>query len=416
MTSHTEETDNAQPGSDGTPVEPVQGPQAPVSEEKSAESGTQDASEESPAAPPAQESSEKPAKEKKARSPRGPRKKKASGKKAEEQAAPASAEGSAGQSAELPPPPEENLTPEEFAKRQDERKADLMRRFEVCKQDVTVMRQKLNDITKDREGMFSEKDGVSNEIGSMIRQIRELKRERDEFTKQVRLKKDERGKLNKVVRDKIQEVKEKRDTQIALMKTHGIDDTKRDPEALLKQIERLEFRIETEAMPFQQEKKVMETIKQLRKEFDEVKVVAGVMADVRVLSKDINTLKRQSDSVHHEIQDLAAKSQAKHEEMLKISVQIDALKENEKGVFDQFNEFKQQYNEQNARLKAKLDEMNRIKHELAEIDSSLRQQKQEELEQEMAVKQEEVEDKIKRGKKLTTADLLIFQKASKDDE
>ena len=412
MTSHTEETDNAQPGSDGTSEEPVQEPQAPAAEENSAESGTQDTSEETPAAGSGHESSEKPAKEKKARSPRAPRKKKASGKKAEEQAAPAGAE----QPAEIPPPPDENLPPEEFAKRQEERKADLMRRFEVCKQDVTVMRQKLNDITKDREGMFSEKDGVSNEIGSMIRQIRELKRERDEFTKQVRLKKDERGKLNKVVRDKIQEVKEKRDTQLALMKTHGIDDTKRDPEALLKQIERLDFRIETEAMPFQQEKKVMETIKQLRKEFDEVKVVAGVMTDVRVLSKDINTLKRQSDSVHHEIQDLAAKSQGKHEEMLKISAQIDALKENEKGVFDQFNEFKKLYNEQNAKLKAKLDEMNHIKHELSEIDSSLRQQKQEEMEQEMAVKQEEVEDKIKRGKKLTTADLLIFQKATKDEE
>lgn len=335
--------------------------------------------------------------------------KKAPAKKAEKQAKVKKAQ-KAGKKAGVEGKPEEELSPEEFKKEQDKRKTQLLKRFEVCKQDISVMRQKLNEITKLREGVFSEKDGVTSEIGSMIKRIRELKHERDDFTRQVRAKKAERSRLNKLVREKIQEVKNKRSEQDEVMKSHGIKDLKRSPDAILKQIEKMEFRIETEAMPFNQEKKLMDQIRQHRKEYEELSVVSRVLKDVHTLSKEINTLKRESDTVHRDIQHLATKSQERHEELLKISGDIDKLKDGEKDIFDKFADYKQQYNEQNMKLRAKLNEMTAVKQELAQIESSLRQQKQEELKQEMQEKQDEVEDKIKRGKKLTTADLLIFQK------
>lgn len=355
---------------------------------------------------PQEEENSKPVKERAKKSP-----KKVPAKKAEKQAKAKKAKKNA-EGGEKPEEavPEEELSPEEFKKEQDKRKTQLLKRFEVCKQDIIVMRQKLNEINKLREGVFSEKDGMTSEIGSMIKRIRELKHERDDFTGQVRAKKAERSRLNKLVREKIQEIKNKRMEQDELMKSHGIQDLKRSPEALLKQIEKMEFSIETEAMPFAQEKKLMDQIKLRRKEYKELSVVSKVMTDVHSLSKEINTLKRESDTVHRDIQDLATKSQERHEELLKISGDIDKIKDGEKGIFDQFADYKKQYNEQNAKLRAKLNEMTEVKQELAQIESSLRQQKQEEFKQEMQVKQDEVEDKIKRGKKLTTADLLIFQK------
>lgn len=355
---------------------------------------------------PQEEENSKPVKERAKKSP-----KKVPAKKAEKQAKAKKAKKNA-EGGEKPEEavPEEELSPEEFKKEQDKRKTQLLKRFEVCKQDIIVMRQKLNEINKLREGVFSEKDGMTSEIGSMIKRIRELKHERDDFTGQVRAKKAERSRLNKLVREKIQEIKNKRMEQDELMKSHGIQDLKRSPEALLKQIEKMEFSIETEAMPFAQEKKLMDQIKLRRKEYKELSVVSKVMMNVHSLSKEINTLKRESDTVHRDIQDLATKSQERHEELLKISGDIDKIKDGEKGIFDQFADYKKQYNEQNAKLRAKLNEMTEVKQELAQIESSLRQQKQEEFKQEMQVKQDEVEDKIKRGKKLTTADLLIFQK------
>lgn len=355
---------------------------------------------------PQEEENSKPVKEKSKKIP-----KKAPAKKAEKQAKAKKAKKKAEEGGNPEEAvPEEELSPEEFKKEQDKRKTQLLKRFEVCKQDIIVMRQKLNEINKLREGVFSEKDGMTSEIGSMIKRIRELKHERDDFTGQVRAKKAERSRLNKLVREKIQEIKNKRMEQDELMKSHGIQDLKRSPEALLKQIEKMEFSIETEAMPFAQEKKLMDQIKLRRKEYKELSVVSKVMMDVHSLSKEINTLKRESDTVHRDIQDLATKSQERHEELLKISGDIDKIKDSEKGIFDQFADYKKQYNEQNAKLRAKLNEMTEVKQELAQIESSLRQQKQEEFKQEMQVKQDEVEDKIKRGKKLTTADLLIFQK------
>ncbi|MBS3164301.1 hypothetical protein J4439_02630 [Candidatus Woesearchaeota archaeon] len=292
----------------------------------------------------------------------------------------------------------------------EERKKLLLERFETIKREIAVMRTKLNEIDKLKEGVFSKRDGVSSDIGEKIRRIKELKRERDDFTRQVREKKEERSRLNTEVRAKIDRAKELRGQQDTAPRPHARDMHK-SPDQLLKLIEKMELRIETEAMPFEQERKLMGQIKLRKKEYDEVKVAGGMMDEVRTLSKDITVLKKQSDDVHQQIQELATKSQERHEEMLTLSKEIDTIKEGEQGVFDEFSKLKEQYAEQNAKLRAKLDEMNKVKQDIAAIDSALRQKKNEELQAEMKEREEAVEDKIKRGKKLTTEDLLIFQKS-----
>jgi len=102
-----------------------------------------------------------------------------------------------------------------------------------------------------------------------------------------------------------------------------------------------------------------------------------------------------------------------HEEILKISAEIDKIKVDEEYAFRKFSEFKKKFNGVNEQLKEKLKEMNHVKEQLDKISTEKKEKIR--LEQELFLKSKEdaVNEKIKRREKLTTEDLLVFQKFGK---
>jgi len=79
----------------------------------------------------------------------------------------------------------------------------------------------------------------------------------------------------------------------------------------------------TEALSFENEKKMMKTIRELEKKLKEATKASGMMKDTRGLSKDIDQLKKQADELHVKIQQKAQASQEKHEKLLELSKQVD---------------------------------------------------------------------------------------------
>ena len=96
--------------------------------------------------------------------------------------------------------------------------------------------------------------------------------------------------------------------------------------------------------------------------------------------------------------------------MLTSSKEIDDLKSKEEEAFSKFIEFKKKFNEVNDQLKEKLVELNRLTDTANKYKLEIKKEKQEKEESMLKNREEMIEDKIKRGEKLTTEDLLIFQK------
>jgi len=155
----------------------------------------------------------------------------------------------------------------------------------------------------------------------------------------------------------------------------------------------------------------MKEIKSLKKKFNEVKKVSDVWDKVRVLQRDIKKLKREADQSHIQIQSKAKESQVKHEEMLSKAGEVDKLKDSEREVFDKFIEFKKQFTDINNQLKAKLSELNEVNSKVNDFKQSSKKERKKKDEETLKIKESDVEEKIKKKQKLTTEDLLVFQKS-----
>ena len=73
-------------------------------------------------------------------------------------------------------------------------------------------------------------------------------------------------------------------------------------------------------------------------------------------------------------------------------------------------ESKQKFQESNEKLKREIGELNEMSKQVDTDKQSYVEEKKKSIAEVLKVKEQEVEEKIKRGKKLTTQDLLVFQK------
>ena len=125
-------------------------------------------------------------------------------------------------------------------------------------------------------------------------------------------------------------------------------------------------------------------------------------------------MKKEANETHKSIQEKAKQSQALHEEILKLSAEIDKIKVDEEEAFKKFSGFKKNFNETNSQLKEKLKVMNDVKSALDKMSSDKKEKKRQEVESFLKSKEDAVNEKIRKGQKLTNEDLLVFQKFDRD--
>ncbi|MBN2566555.1 hypothetical protein JXB02_00545 [Candidatus Woesearchaeota archaeon] len=290
---------------------------------------------------------------------------------------------------------------------QDKKKlaTDLDKRKET----ISEVKEKLTELGEQKEDLFKRKEEISQEIRQLIGIVRNLKRERNQLTDQVKSHKVKRKEIIDSIKRLIAEVnayKREKDA-IAAKSAHG-----KNPLYLKKDIERLESRIETDVMSFEREQKLMKQIKEMKKQFEESRELTEAMEKVRSTSREIERLKREADQIHATIQELAHASQEKHEEMLTHSKRIDELKAKEDEAYKQFFEQKKRFSAANEVLKEQLSGVRQINEKLSEAKTETRKARREKEEKKLQDMGFEVDRKIKERRKLTTKDLLVFQKTA----
>ncbi|MCD4666660.1 hypothetical protein K8R47_02515, partial [archaeon] len=125
------------------------------------------------------------------------------------------------------------------------------------KNQITSLKKQLNDLNNEKEIWFKKKEDLKKEINSEIFKIKGIKNKKDKSNIDFRTVKQERDNHNAEVKKLITQIKKLNDQKLVLFKKHNI---KGDPSRTVKQIEVLEFKIETEALSLSQEKKVMKQI------------------------------------------------------------------------------------------------------------------------------------------------------------
>ncbi len=284
---------------------------------------------------------------------------------------------------------------------------ELPKKKDALQKEIFLLREKLNEANEKKEKAYAEKAKVSTRIRSLISQIKSSRSSRDTITGDVKAQKMERRRLNEQIRRKIEEIKKVNAKKHELLGKQRIKTT---PARLKRDIDHLELRVETEALSPDEEKKVMAKIKELKRTYSQLSETSGVFDEYKRLSKEIDALRASADAVHAKIQDEACSSQEQHEALIGISKEIDELRKAEKEKNETFMKLKEEFNSINEALKEKLLELRPLQKALGEKVEEEQKARKKKQERSLREKEREVEEKIARGEKLTTEDLLLMQR------
>jgi len=289
-------------------------------------------------------------------------------------------------------------------------KKELFKILDQLRNEIIPLRKELNKIDKDKEYWFRKKESFSKNIKEKINTIKENKTKRDNLTKKVKELKEKRNSLNSETRKKISEFKKLNSEKKSLISKSKI----KNPQLIKGEIDKIEVKLETEAMPFDKEKKLSKDLKVFKKSLAEATELIITLDKMKKLNYKINESKKNTENVHNEIQETAKSSQTSHESILKNSKEIDELKPKEREAFKNFIKLKKKFTHINNKLKEKLSEMNNIREKINKFE--LEEEEKRKLKESMLIKskEQEFEEKIKTGKKITTEDFLMFQDVIKD--
>jgi uncharacterized coiled-coil DUF342 family protein len=293
----------------------------------------------------------------------------------------------------------------------EQEKDELRAKLEVKDKELSELRARQHELHLKKEKAFSEKRKFSDKIISIARSLRQEKGIRNDLTKQVKDSKQRRGELNAALKDKIEEFKKVKAEKDALVAKLGI---RFDPARIQKEIEDIEFKIETEGLPFKAEQQLMLRIRQKKMLLEETKEASAVFERAHVLSKEIDKIRTKADDAHKKIQTKANESQEHHVGLVENSKEIDELRKQEDAAFKVFLEAKKEWSLATDAVKAKFDEIDEIRRKLDYVKTEDRKVAAADTAHKIEEKKQSVEDKIKKRMTLTTEDLLAFQAQASD--
>ncbi len=270
---------------------------------------------------------------------------------------------------------------------------------------VRELQSRHSSLISSRSSCIRQLREINSSLRQFVGKITELKAARDRETAAVRELKAKRQEANDAIRANGPEMRQALDAKEAaigsLSKTKG-NAGRKSAGQLYSEMEALEMRIITEALPFSEEQRLMKVIREKRKQLEAVKAFSEAMKSHRELFTKFSELRRQSYAFHTELQKHAAESQKFHEEMMAAVGKVKELRQRKNSILGQLDNVKGEFAAVDSSLKDKLHEVSGAREKLDAITAERHRKAVEETEQKLT-------EMLKSGKKLTAKDLIALR-------
>ena len=242
-----------------------------------------------------------------------------------------------------------------------------------------------------------------NKIAKEQRQIRDNLN--DSLKENLKLAIDLRDKRNKVNKN-VEEAKKLRDEVNDELKKLEWSSGRRDKLKLENEIKKIDKIIETRVLDIKKENQLVKNANDLRKQLTEIKEDEDAKSEAQ-------NLKKISEEHHDKVVELSTQAQEFHEEMLNYFRKTDDIRTEADEAHKKFIEARKSASAKHEEFKIVLSEIHIINKELGTNKSKRRRSDKQSINKKNREEKEKAEDifeKFKNGKKLTTEELLLLQK------
>jgi len=286
-------------------------------------------------------------------------------------------------------------------------KNELLTRLNELRKEINSLRDNLNKIDREKESWFSKKESLKKEIFKLVKDLKNIKQNKDASNIEVKKLREERDNYNKKVKELIVNIKELNKNKLEFIRKSKINF---DPENIKKRIDALEFKVETEALSINKEKEVMKQIKDLSKIYDQNIGLKNIIDKINTVDKEINENKNKSDELHKKIRELIDVNDPGYKKFKEESNKINNLRKEQQFSFDKFIELKKEFLKIQVELQKKLNESYDFNKNLGEINKKIDDERKAKNDAEFEKREKLVEEKLMTKKKLTKDDLIMLQR------
>ncbi|MFH0961076.1 MAG: hypothetical protein V1820_00140 [archaeon] len=164
------------------------------------------------------------------------------------------------------------------------------------------------------------RDEANSKVREAISTLKLLRDERDGMNKEIAGLKEQRNSSRARGREMIKQAKVLRE----MLK--GFEAPKGSSTSLGKLIEELDFKYQTNPVPFEEEKRLVKKIEELKKLWKARKFVEKKRANISSISTEVDTFFSESDELHKQVVEKAEKSEGIHKLFIEKIHEIDKLR------------------------------------------------------------------------------------------
>jgi len=266
--------------------------------------------------------------------------------------------------------------------------------------ELVPLKEQRSKLESEAKLWMERRDHIRRQIEQLRAEIVSLKTHRDEINRKVKdlkvirdqLISDRKEKLNRVIEFKQKVASVKQVPAKAIL-------------AVEKEIENLDWRIQTNSLTMPEEKLVVEQIAELEKRLASYKQTQAMWSEIKILQQQLRNLRTEEKEFHTQIALLAEQGRQVHQMLIEEGVNIPKLK-------TEANENHQKYIE-NRKLVQKLDEQCELLFAQTRLlrSKSKSEEQKKKVRREMELIQELEENalrKMKRGEKLTWDEFKVL--------
>jgi len=288
-------------------------------------------------------------------------------------------------------------------------KGELERRIAALTRELNALKRRRDELNGEAKGWAEKRNEINNQVKNVRGEVKRLKQLRDELNKKVKRLKAERENARKEIAAKKRRIAGIK-RELELVRSRKPSESFK---ALQEQLEKLEWKIQTTPLTLEEEKRLVEKIRQTEASLAVHKKIRQLRRQKLELQAEIEALETKAETFHRQLTKTAEKSQELHQKMLEKIEKINSLRLEAEKAHQKYLEFRQQAKAVHEKLVQIADKIKALKLKLREIQEERKRKYELEIRKKLI---ETAKEKLKHGGKLSWEEFKALAENSVEEQ
>jgi uncharacterized coiled-coil DUF342 family protein len=260
--------------------------------------------------------------------------------------------------------------------------------------ELSALREQANSAGADTKGQVEKRDKLNEKFKKLRQEIRELKNERDNLNEKVKTLKQQRDEARVKIKAHIEQIKAHNE-RISDLKKKAPRENRRE---MRKEFDDIEWKIQTTSLDMQEEKRLMERVKQLETQLSVYKKINQHIKAIAELRKALEPFEADAEAAHKELTDIAERSQDIHVKMMGKIEESKEVKAEADSLHGAYVQVREQVRPLREEIKRLMEQKRKLQASVREEDAKRKKSAEQELKEKLG---SQAKDKLARGEKVS---------------